>query len=137
MRKFCVGSKFDPDQTFLPTFSDSSNAIFVLDWFAHSFIQHLDLITSIERQFEFSNKKSNKNHSKIFQTNKENSLIQNKNGQRRRNIIFSTKTKQINIQLRMNLRRKKQKYNSANRKNLLARINLTKRTRRNGMTTRR
>ena len=37
----------------------------------------------------------------------------------------------------MNLRRKKQTYNAANRKNLLTKINLTKRTRRNVMTRRR
>ena len=45
----CFGRKFDREQSFHPTFSGSSNTIFMFDWFTPCFIQHFILITSLRK----------------------------------------------------------------------------------------
>ena len=45
----CFGQKFDREQSFHPTFSGSSNTIFMLNWFTPCFIQNFILITSLRK----------------------------------------------------------------------------------------
>ena len=45
MKKYHVGWKFDREQIFDPTFSGSSNTIFMLDLFTPCFIQHFIVMT--------------------------------------------------------------------------------------------